>query len=252
MLDSDSPSWIPRWDKVHTLIICTSDSETKFNACGSCLLPPNAGYVHSTHATKSGTGYLNLQGLVVDRISGFLLIEAPLSAGSTNILTIIGHLGAEFMKSQIREDAKRVCWALTAGKDWYGTPVTSETRQLADFKAALYSVLSATETDNAFNQYPLPPAYNKDADRFHQSAANACKGRKLFFTDSGNLGLGPMAMQEEDILCILFGGRVPYVLRAEGEFYRLVGECYVYDMMNGEAIASMEEGKLENRWFKLR
>lgn len=202
--------------------------------------------------TQSGTGYLNLQGVVVGRISRSLLIEAPLPAESTNILTIIGHLGAEFMKSQIREDAKRVCWVLTAGKDWYGTPVTSETRQLADFKAALYSVLSATEIGNGFNRYPIPPAYNEDADRFHQSAANACKGRKLFFTESGNLGLGPMAIQEGDILCVLFGGSVPYVLRAEGEFYRLVGECYVHDLMNGEAIASMEKGELEKRWFKVR
>lgn len=243
---------------MYTLIICASDSETKFSACGSCLLPLEAGYVHSNKAgegkdvAESDTDYLHLQGLVIDNISKFVIMEASEPAGSTNTPTTIGKLGTHFMDSQIRIGVKRVCWVLTAGKDWYGTPVTDDLRHLADFHAALKSVLPTIETTDIFGQYTLPPAHSDDADRFHQSAANACKGRKLFFTDGGKLGLGPMAMQQGDVLCVLFGGSVPYVLRIEGDFYRLVGECYVHDLMNGEAVAAMEEGRLEKMWFKLR
>ena len=65
--------------------------------------------------------------------------------------------------------------------------------------------------------------------------------RKLFVSkDNKWLGLAPMAAQENDIICILYGCSVPVVLRkqeVEGEsFWELVGECYVHGMMDGEAI----------------
>jgi hypothetical protein len=70
--------------------------------------------------------------------------------------------------------------------------------------------------------------------------------RRVFLTEgtgSGKekmLGLCPPATKERDIITVLFGCSVPVVLRMvsfEGErFYRLVGECYVHGMMDGEAI----------------
>lgn len=256
-LDLDFPSWVPRWDKVHALVICASDSETTFNACGRCTLPPNAGYMRlyqnneRDDATTISYDCLNLQGLTVDQISYLLPIPANLPTNSTHVTTIMEQVGEEFVASQAREDPKRLSFTFTAGKDWYGTLTKDHPQQLADFKAALSSVLSPGKVDEATKDFHLPLDYKDDADRFHQSASNACKGRTLFFAKGGRLGLGPMAMQEGDSLCVLFGGSVPYILRAEGDCYRLVGECYVYDLMNGEAVALMEGGILEKRSFKL-
>jgi hypothetical protein len=67
--------------------------------------------------------------------------------------------------------------------------------------------------------------------------------RRSFETRSGMLGLGPLATATDDIVVVLFGGTVPFVLRpdADKQRYRLVGECYVHDVMNGEAVVSGKE-----------
>jgi hypothetical protein len=47
----------------------------------------------------------------------------------------------------------------------------------------------------------------------------------------------PEGAEHGDIICVLAGGRVPYVLRpCDDGFYRLVGECYVDGAMHGEAL----------------
>ena len=81
-----------------------------------------------------------------------------------------------------------------------------------------------------------------DAWRFAEAAQNACNGRKLFFTEDGRLGLGPAAMRKGDHLCILFGGSVPFILRPEGQSWRLVGECYVKTLMSGQGVEKYKGG----------
>lgn len=61
----------------------------------------------------------------------------------------------------------------------------------------------------------------------------------LCFTENRMMGLMPLRTKEEDIVVILHGCDVPYVVRptpVEG-YYRLVGECYVHGIMNGEMMS---------------
>lgn len=62
--------------------------------------------------------------------------------------------------------------------------------------------------------------------------------RKFFTTTKDLIGLGPRSMCTGDIICIMSGGRVPYVLREERNHYRLVGEAYVHGLMEGQAVDS--------------
>jgi hypothetical protein len=50
--------------------------------------------------------------------------------------------------------------------------------------------------------------------------------RRFIITQRGFMGLGPVATESGDIICVVFGGEVPFVLRPvrEGSFY-LVGEA---------------------------
>lgn len=50
-------------------------------------------------------------------------------------------------------------------------------------------------------------------------------------------------MGEGDILCILFGGKMPFVLRPIGSYYQLVGECFSHGLMNGEISNILQNGK---------
>lgn len=65
----------------------------------------------------------------------------------------------------------------------------------------------------------------------------ASVGRRLIISDNGYMGIVAPNTERGDLICILFGGEVPFILRAvEGGRYRLIGECYVHGIMDGEAL----------------
>lgn len=96
-------------------------------------------------------------------------------------------------------------------------------------------------------------------------AVNALRGRRVFVMADGKVGLGPEAMRVGDVVVVLFGGVVPFVLRpvdAESERgprrrWRLVGECLVPGLMQGEAVEEaglLAEGtyqRASNGWLAL-
>ena len=57
--------------------------------------------------------------------------------------------------------------------------------------------------------------------------------RAFIITSKGYMGLAPAGTQPGDIVCVLRGGDVTYILRPINEYHRLVGECYVEGIMNG-------------------
>jgi hypothetical protein len=76
--------------------------------------------------------------------------------------------------------------------------------------------------------------------------------RKLIISERF-VGLGPEAAQAGDIICILFGGRIPYLLRpSSDDSYLLVGECYINGLMYGEALNHAEEWGVQKKEFMLR
>ncbi|KAJ4376237.1 hypothetical protein N0V83_001520 [Neocucurbitaria cava] len=100
--------------------------------------------------------------------------------------------------------------------------------------------IDSSEEDKA----SIPP---KDRD----GVENLCKhlteylqiqvhdGRRMFKTRHGRLGLAPPGAESGDVVCVLFGGDVPYVLRRMGmDNWLFVGECYLHDMMDGQALSA--------------
>ncbi|KAH6669233.1 heterokaryon incompatibility protein-domain-containing protein [Halenospora varia] len=73
--------------------------------------------------------------------------------------------------------------------------------------------------------------------------------RRLFVTDNGYIGLGPVKMRKGDQICILYGCSVPIVLRKASGGVTLVGEAYLHGLMDGEALALVkEENFVEMEW----
>ncbi|KAK8248565.1 heterokaryon incompatibility protein-domain-containing protein [Phyllosticta capitalensis] len=102
--------------------------------------------------------------------------------------------------------------------------------------------------------------YEKLSDwRKDQLAALTCLDPCFFDADNGLTGLCPLKAREGDVIALLHGAKVPYLLRlVEGGddemdhptdresagVYELVGECYVEGIMHGEF---MEECQKEGR-----
>ena len=74
-----------------------------------------------------------------------------------------------------------------------------------------------------------------------------CAGnRRLIRMKQGYIGLGYDAVRVGDSIAVCQGGRLPLVVRREGERWRLIGDCYVHGIMRGEVFA---EKKCETMWF---
>jgi hypothetical protein len=63
-------------------------------------------------------------------------------------------------------------------------------------------------------------------------------GRRPFITEKGRLGLGPSMMQAGDIVAVILGAEVPFILRRRKEDgrYEVIGEAYVDGIMDGEVM----------------
>jgi hypothetical protein len=71
-----------------------------------------------------------------------------------------------------------------------------------------------------------------------------CKNRRFFITKRGHLGIGPPTLKEGDVCCVLFGAKVPFILRRLDSQHLLVGECYIHGIMRGEVLKWCQSGKL--------
>jgi hypothetical protein len=78
-----------------------------------------------------------------------------------------------------------------------------------------------------------------------------CKGRRLFRTTQGYFGLGPRALREGDVCCVLLGSRVPIVLRKVNTHHVLVVEAYLPGFMDGEVFEMEDNGRLMLHSFEL-
>ncbi|EON66518.1 hypothetical protein W97_05763 [Coniosporium apollinis CBS 100218] len=60
-------------------------------------------------------------------------------------------------------------------------------------------------------------------------------GEQFCVTQNGYMGNAPRSTLPGDKICVLYGARVPFVLREEGASYRIIGDCYIHGLMDGEA-----------------
>jgi hypothetical protein len=88
-----------------------------------------------------------------------------------------------------------------------------------------------------------------DHEKWCRWAASASEGRIFARTGKGYHVLGPAALETGDVVCVLFGGKVPFCLRPMGRRYLLVGECYVHGLMKGEAIGMLTRDELREKRF---
>ncbi|KAG8411593.1 hypothetical protein J3458_015654 [Metarhizium acridum] len=76
----------------------------------------------------------------------------------------------------------------------------------------------------------------EDCAAYASSISLVANKHSLCFTEDRLIGLMPLSTQESDVVVIIHGCDVPFVIRpTEREaHYCLVGECYVHGVMNGE------------------
>lgn len=79
-----------------------------------------------------------------------------------------------------------------------------------------------------------------------------CRNRRCFLMNHNVFGLGPFRMEKGDIICILFGGPWPVVLRPHRGWFEFIQPCFISNIMNGEAVREWEAKGEDPEVFELR
>ena len=96
----------------------------------------------------------------------------------------------------------------------------------------------------AFLQNNVHPVIRKEWRHYalYRPALELTVSRRPYLTQKGYVGLGHEGMQVGDLVCILQGGPVPFLLRrTEGGEYVLVRDTYVHGIMDGEFMGTRPE-----------
>ncbi|KAM0350539.1 hypothetical protein ACHAPU_003022 [Fusarium lateritium] len=102
------------------------------------------------------------------------------------------------------------------------------------------------EDEDLFDQFLNGCEWNDAAESLRSMVLN----QSFFITKSGLLGIGPPHIRNGDVVCVLLGGRVPFILRpVEGdtkgfgdqEGFSFVGDSYVHSIMDGELLPSSQD-----------
>jgi hypothetical protein len=121
-------------------------------------------------------------------------------------------------------------------------------------KAARYIVATLGASDNVSEEVRRVAEVTKsesDDENWSRWATSASDGRVFARTTKGRYVLGPAALEAGDVVCVLFGSKVPFCLRPMGRRYLLVGECYVHGLMNGEAMDMLAQNELYEKIFDM-
>jgi hypothetical protein len=244
-LDPNWPSWVPDWRQAkasNTLL--TMQCTDTYNASGDQPLCVGIG---------RNADILSLQGIEVDVVTAY---------GDK-----LASYGFGYVTYQEEVDFARMAWELVQSlrasdsstddsivNTFIRTLVTGPSNDVTfEADALQWFAQHAQLLLNASLSERLKRLVKKRSDpgRFHEAFVRACVDRRFFVTRNGSMGIGPDAMNEGDIIGVLFGGRVPYLLRAVDTGFKFVGECYVPGLMNGEAVQAWRDEGSKRSIFEL-
>lgn len=96
--------------------------------------------------------------------------------------------------------------------------------------------LDEEDSDTAVELVKSEDAFERSLMPFSCNLVSTLRFRCFFGTSNGFIGVGPYSLTPGDLPILLLGADVPFILRSSGDEYHLVGDAYVYGVMNGEML----------------
>jgi Heterokaryon incompatibility protein (HET) len=116
------------------------------------------------------------------------------------------------------------------GEDKYAGPYFQETHFEPWFRVALSGWLTGLNEETK-------PGDGPGSREFHRWVYRSSMRSRMFKTERNYIGTGSRHLQEGDLVCVLYGGQTPFILRPqEPNYYQLISDCYVHGLMEGEAL----------------
>ncbi|KAF3053389.1 hypothetical protein E8E11_011834 [Didymella keratinophila] len=252
---SDWPSWVPDWRLGKTSnALSTSSTASMYNA--SADQPLAVGMSDHINA-------LVIQGIEVDVVAasndrlasygfGYITYQEEIDFARTAWM-LASSLSDDGSNVPVAKDrASMLIQTLTAGLSNTGKPTTEDVGFLSDAHYWFQKHAPKLLPKKPLRQHSKwSLKQSPDSGRFHEVFVRACVDRRFFITHAGRMGIGPDVMRQGDIVVVLFGGKVPYLLRPVASGYKFLGECYVPDLMSGEAVQAWKQEGSKRKFFEL-
>jgi len=227
------PSWVPDWSENRFTggsPIVVPGARHRFRACGTKVHTP----------TDSGSSILKVQGHVISTVGTIIAHDFHHSYFGSSLRQIFdldqllpliekelpaGDADAKLRAARSRETAKVVLRTLLVA----GAFALDERmpHSLDDLLDAYYHDDGRIPTEDT-------PVYRRQL--YLRQTGEVASGKRVFLTSSQHFGLGYKTIREGDLVCILYGSKLPCVLRrvptAPGH-YKVVGLCYLDGWMFG-------------------
>ncbi|KAF2844336.1 hypothetical protein T440DRAFT_473471 [Plenodomus tracheiphilus IPT5] len=245
-LEPSWPSWVPDWRQIKASnTLSTMPSANNYNASGSESLYMS----FSEHADT-----LSLDGIDVDYVTAYGHQLASNGFGYVTYQEEVDFVNMAWGLVQPSETSSASDADRTVIKKIIQTLTAGQNTDPGFFGHALHWFAQHTHIlpiASLLQRMPRSSRQRADSGRFHEAFVRACVDRRFFVTQNGLMGIGPDAMKEGDTIAILFGGRVPYLLKAVSRRYKVVGECYISELMDGEAILTWKDQGSRRKVFDL-
>ncbi|KAH7308420.1 heterokaryon incompatibility protein-domain-containing protein [Stachybotrys elegans] len=242
------PSWVPDWTNHGGLAInfrkpCPSGAVRSHRAGG------DDGCAASTSADGKS---LNSKGMIFDRIQTISgLIDSKWEGGCCNV-----HICESLFK--LKERGIYVAGG-TAMDAFFITQLAGCPKSVYEkVKTKLHEFWDQGRKHTMMNAYhgsvtvtsikgvqqrrvrltQIDDSQSSDAEALLMANLQFTARRRFVATSKGYYGLVPAQAAVGDQVAILKGGNYPFVLRSCGRNWKLVGECYVHGVMNGELCSS--------------
>lgn len=243
--DEDSlPSWVPQWDKAwHTSDCHVLVQHLRWNG-------PEKNCSHDfpvfIRKKDDDPSILQALGVLWDTVDHTQPIQnefwfAPQKHGLESSPFLDFWQGLDLQQKYPTGESVETALSMVFPAGSLGHPLKSEdlTARFLSWISRIQKAYGATR-----NLIGGPPQSCTEADsqEWARGAQNMTWNRTFFRTKKGYFGIGAKSVQQGDAVCVLGGGKVPFLLRKAEQHdasYRLVGECYVHGIMEGESISKV-------------
>lgn len=251
----ESPTWAvvnegqAKWARM------TLDAQFDFCASGDSL--PDTELLHQ--ALRKPTLELQLRGFELTTIQGIVYLSL---AQSSEPLTESAKELLEVFDLFFDPCGRHLTWnSKFKGLNWSRSPFVGADRLRQELLGHVntHSFWKQQEPQAAL-QLPRDVPDNMTAENqvvITSTGLPSCVDPFLFVAENGSIGICPWMAEKGDVVAILCGGKVPYMLRpsrnvdaeANEVYFQLIGECYVMGAMDGTWFRRQLEQGLKPRVF---
>jgi Heterokaryon incompatibility protein (HET) len=251
---SSCPSWVQAWN----LDDSGQPKQLRYSKySASCLTRPN-------YSINRNTNELKVRGITVDSILETVVVDKEDIVKDCN-RHITGAKGFHVWKRHFDSypipcDPEHA-WIRAVTADMDGNEVNSERASPEVLDAYLFS--HRLRESSKQEKMHMVPAEERNNDtwfaqmsymslRFSRAVIAASVNRTFFITRSGYMGMGPKLLNVGDAVCVVLGCNVPLVLKKNEDQNTLIGECFVWGLMDGEAMRMKRKGEDWLDTFRLK